>query len=163
MYYKMLKLSTLLSIILGTTRLQAQESFVTTGGEATGSGGAVSYSAGQIAYQTCMGSNGSVEEGVQQPYEIAVLTGIEDAKGINLKVVAYPNPTADNLILEIKDSEFSTFSVQLFDMNGNFIQNIKHTGKQTRIVMNHLAPSSYFLKVFQEEHELKTFKIIKTK
>jgi hypothetical protein len=39
------------------------------GGEATGSGGSVSYSVGQVVYTTNTGINGSVAQGVQQPYE----------------------------------------------------------------------------------------------
>jgi hypothetical protein len=34
-------------------------------------------------------------------YEISVVTGIDEAKGINLSVTAYPNPTTDYLTLEV--------------------------------------------------------------
>jgi TRAP-type uncharacterized transport system substrate-binding protein len=40
---------------------QAQENANTSGGVATGSGGTVAYSIGQVAYTTNTGSNGSVE------------------------------------------------------------------------------------------------------
>ena len=49
---------------------QAQESVNSTGGNATGSGGTVSYTIGQVGYTTNTGSNGSVAQGVQQAYEI---------------------------------------------------------------------------------------------
>lgn len=51
--------------------MQAQETTLTAGGEATGSGGSVSYSIGQLFYMTKTGTTGSVSEGVQQPIEIA--------------------------------------------------------------------------------------------
>ena len=67
MRLKRLKICAVLLLGLGLTGLQAQESVNATGGDASGSGGSVSYSVGQITYQTHTGINGSVAEGVQQP------------------------------------------------------------------------------------------------
>jgi hypothetical protein len=47
----------------------SQESLSTSGGEANGTGGTVSYSIGQVFYSTYSGSNGTLSEGVQQPFE----------------------------------------------------------------------------------------------
>lgn len=150
-----------LSLLFGTEIL-AQESVNATGSNASGNGGSVSYSVGQVAYQTHTGTNGSVSEGVQQPYEISVLTGIEEAKGINLSVTAYPNPTTYYLTLEVKAFELSNLHFQLYDMNGKLLQSEKITSNQTSIVMSNLVPASYFVKVSQGNKEVKTFKIIKT-
>ncbi|MBN2697569.1 MAG: T9SS type A sorting domain-containing protein [Bacteroidales bacterium] len=161
MRYRRLKLIAILLSGLGLTGLQAQETVNTTGGNATGSGGSVSYSVGQVTYQTHTGTNGSVAEGVQQPYEISVVTAIEEAKGINLTISAYPNPATDYLTLEVKDFELSNFTFQLYDMQGKLLQNKKITGNQTSIVMSNMLPASYFLKVIKEKKEVKIFKIIK--
>lgn len=67
---KKLKLSALLLLGLGLTGLQAQESVNATGGNASGSGGSASYSVGQVVYTTNTGTNGTVAQGVQQPFEI---------------------------------------------------------------------------------------------
>ncbi len=172
-----LKLGAVLLLGLGLTSLQAQESINASGGEATGSGGSVSYSVGQVVYQTHTGTNGSVAEGVQQPYEISVVTAIEEAKDINLSVTAYPNPTTDYLTLEVQEFELSNLHFQLYDMQGKLLQNEKITGNQTSIVMSNLAPATYFVKVVQGNKDVyhvksnevgtkqfnvvKTFKIIK--
>ena len=161
MRQKRLKLSTVLLLGLGLTGLQAQESVNATGGNALGDGGSVSYSVGQVVYTTNTGTNGSVAQGVQQPYEISVVTAIEDAKGINLSVSAYPNPTTDYLTLSIGEFDISNVSYQLYDMNGKLLQNEKITGNQTSIVMSNLVPATYFVKVIQGSKEVKTFKIIK--
>jgi hypothetical protein len=58
----------------------AQETATGTGGDATGTGGTSSYSVGQILYTTNTGTNGSINQGVQQPYEISIVTEIEEAK-----------------------------------------------------------------------------------
>src|SRR5574344_601108 len=161
MRHKRLKLSAVLLLGLGLTRLQAQESVNATGTNASGSGGSVSYSVGQVVYTTNTGASGSVAQGVQQPYEISVATGIEEAKGINLSVTAYTNPTTDYLKLSLAEFEISNLSYQLYDMNGKLLQNAKITGNQTSIAMSNLVPATYFVKVLQESKVVKTFKIIK--
>jgi len=161
MRHKKLKLSAVLLLGLGLTGLQAQESVNATGGDALGSGGSASYSVGQVVYTTNTGTSGSVAQGVQQPYEISVVTAIEEAKGINLSVTAYPNPTTDYLTLLIDELEISNLSYQLYDMNGKLLQSQKITGNQTSIVMSNLVPATYFLKVTDNQKEVKTFKIIK--
>ena len=161
MKHKRLKLIALLLLGLGLTGLQAQESVNATGGDALGSGGSASYSVGQVVYTTHTGTSGSVAEGVQQLYEISVVTGLEEAQSINLSVTAYPNPTTDYLTLHIDEFEISNLSFQLYDMNGKLLQNEKITGNQTSIVMSNLVPATYFVKVIQGNKEVKTFKIIK--
>jgi len=105
-----------------------------------------------------------VAQGVQQPFEISVVTAIEEAKGINLSVTAYPNPTTDFLQLKVDASttlSIQSMSYQLYDMNGKLLQSEKITGNQTSIVMSNLVPANYFVKVIQANKEVKTFKIIK--
>lgn len=150
MRHKRLKLSTVLLLGLGLTGVQAQTSVNATGGDASGGGGSVSYSVGQVVYTTHTGTSGSVAEGVQQPYEISVVTGLEEAQSINLSVTAYPNPTTDYLTLRIDEFEISNLSFQLYDMNGKLLQNEKITGNQTSIVMSNLLPATYFVKVIGE-------------
>ena len=161
MRHKRLKLSAVLLLGLGLTGLQAQTSVNATDGDVSGSGGSVSYSVGQVVYTTHTGTSGSVAEGVQQPYEISVVTGLEEAQSINLSVTAYPNPTTDYLTLRIDEFEISNLSFQLYDMNGKLLQNEKITGNQTSIVMSNLVPANYFVKVIAGNQLIKEFKIIK--
>jgi len=161
MRHKKLKLSIVLLLGLGLTGLQAQESVNATGSDASGSGGSVSYSVGQAAYQTHTATNGSVVQGVQQPYEISVVTGIEEAKGINLSVTVYPNPTTNYLQLRVESEKLKDLSYQLYDKNGKLLQNEKISGNQTSIDMSNLISATYFVKVNQGNKEVKIFKIIK--
>jgi len=150
--FNRVKLTAVLLLVLGLTGLQAQESFNASGGNVSGSGGSVSYSVGQVAYQTHTGTTGSVAGGVQQSY--VVVTGLEEAKGINLSVSAYPNPTTDYLTLEVQKFELSNLYFQLYDMNGKLLQNEKITGNQTNIVMSNLVPATYFVKIIQGNKEV---------
>ena len=161
---KCLGVATLLAFTFSLSVATAQEGINVTGANASGSGGSASYTVGQMVYQTHTGTNGSVAEGVQQPYEISVVVGIEETNGIQLSVSAYPNPVADHLTLEVNVSttlNIQTMSYQLYDMNGQLLQNEKITSKQTSIMMNHLVPATYFVKVLEGTKEIKIFKIIK--
>ena len=166
MRHKRLKLSAVLLLGLGLTGLQAQTSVNATGTNASGSGGTVSYSVGQVVYTTNTGASGSVAQGVQQPYEISVVTGIEQFNGVNLSVSAYPNPTTDNLTLSIDDDVHTRhalyeLSYQLYDLNGKLLQSQTIKESQTHIPMSNLVRATYFVKVVQGNKEVKTFKIIK--
>lgn len=161
---KRLKLGALLIFVCGVIGLQAQESVNATGSNALGSGGSASYSVGQVVYTTNTGTNGSVAQGVQQAYEISVVTGIKEAAGINLSVSAYPNPTTDFLTLNVDAPtilSIQSLSYQLYDMSGKLLQSQKITSHQTTIVMRQLVSATYFVKVLESNRNLKTFKIIK--
>ena len=163
MRHKKLKLSAVLLLGLGLTGLQAQESINATVGDASGSGGSASWSVGQIVYTMNTGTNGTVTQGIQQPYEISVVSAIEEVKGISLSVTAYPNPTTDFLQLKVESEKLKDLSYQLFDINGKLLQTKKLTGTETQIDISSYVPSTYFVRVIAESKSIKTFKIIKNK
>jgi len=171
-----LKLLTIAVLVLfGLSNLQAQEAIPATGGEASGSGGSASYTVGQVVYTTSVGTNGnSIAEGVQQPYEISVITSIPEAKGISLNISAYPNPTTNYLTVKVDAStllSIQSLQYQVFDINGKLLQTVKATGQETKIETNNLVNGNYFVKVYavgkndhtgiDNEKEIKVFKIIK--
>jgi hypothetical protein len=141
--------------------IQAQNAIPATGGNATGTGGKVSFTVGQMVYTTNTGTSGSIAQGVQQPYEISVITGIEEAKGINLIISVYPNPAIDILTLKVENYDNQNLSYLLFDMKGILLENKKVTGNQTSISMENRVSGTYFLKVLDDQKEIRTFKIIK--
>jgi hypothetical protein len=152
-------LISLVMFISGSVFTFAQQNTDAAGGNATGAGGSVSYSIGQIDYNYLSGSNGNLNQGIQQPYEIFT-NGIEDA-AIQLGISAYPNPSTNVLYLKIEKDELTNLSFQLFDMNGKQLLSKNIMDKTTEIQMEQYASSAYFLKVFQSNKELTTFKIIK--
>ena len=142
----------------------AQEVIPASGGNAEGTGGSVSYSVGQLFYRIYPGTNGSVAEGVQQPYEISLVTGIAEAEGIILTVSAFPIPAKDFLILRVENYDFEDLEYLLYDVSGRLLKEGKVTSSETTIYMTNLVPAVYFLKVLQTTPsylEVKTFRIIK--
>jgi len=162
MRHRRLQLSAILLLGLGLTGLHAQTSVNATGSNASGSGGSASYSVGQVVYTTNTGTSGSVAQGVQQAYEISVVTGLDEAKGISLSVTAYPNPTTDYLTLDVKDVEFSNLHFQLYDMQGKLLSNEQVNAEQTQINMYGLPSATYFIHVVnQENKKVQSFKVVK--
>jgi hypothetical protein len=147
--------------VLGGISLLAQQSVSSAGGNATETGGSVSYSIGQVVYTTITGINGTVSQGVQQPYEISVITAIRNTGEIILECLVFPNPTRGEVKLVIKTKDFDNLRFQLYDLNGTRIQDKKIDSEETEILMESLLPSTYFLKVLSGNKEIKTFKIIK--
>ena len=147
-------------LLFGAANLRAQQGTNASGGNATGSGGSASFTVGQIDYITATGSGGAVTQGVQQPYEILITTGIE-TKGIDLTASVYPNPATDFVLLKIENSNSANFTFQLYTIQGKILLNKKVESNETSISMADLADAIYFIKVFNNNKEVKTFKIIK--
>lgn len=156
-----LKLSVLLFFCIGLFSLHAQEGLPTAGGNASGSGGTVSFSVGQINYTTSTSTSGSVAAGVQQPYEISIIIGIEQTNEVDLYYSVYPNPAIDEITLKVEKGDLSNMSYQLYDINGKLLENKILTERETTIVMKNLLPATYFLRVSLNDNEMKLFKIIK--
>ena len=97
---------------------------------------------------------------MQQPYEISIVLGIED-NSINLELTAYPNPTTNYLTLNVGKAELSTLNFQLYDISGKLIESGKIISSSETIAMGNLSNATYFLKVTNNNKEVKTFKIIK--
>jgi len=132
-----------------------------TGGTATGSGGTVTYTVGQVAYSTLTGSSGSVAQGVQQPWEISVVTAIEKTEGITLGMKVYPNPADDILTLTIDPFEDKDLKYMLYDMNGLLLQEKKIEDSLTEIPLLNYSSTMYLLRIVNNRQEIKVFKVVK--
>lgn len=146
---------------LSLTGLEAQVALSTSGGNAFGIGGSVSYSIGQMVYTTNKSERGSLSSGVQQAYEISIETELKKAKGITLQCTISPNPTTDFVMLRVEDFQMGKLTYQLYDMNGKLLESKFVESIQTSILMNQRPSATYFLKVTQKEVIVKAFRIIK--
>jgi hypothetical protein len=146
--------------LLSVSLAQAQESSNASGGDAIGSGGTIAYSVGQIVYTSNTGVTGTVNQGVQQAYEIFTV-GIKETE-LNISLSVFPNPIVDNLTLQISVYNNEKLSYQLFDMQGKLLKNGQVTEQQTQISTASLPPATYLIHVVnQENKKVQSFKIIK--
>jgi len=145
-------------MLLHAWNLHAQDAVLSSGGEATGSGGSVSFSVGQTAYQTQTGQGISVAEGVQQPFETSANSILA---ALPVKLSAYPNPTQDQLILEIEQAQGKGLRYQLLDARGRLLTQASIQSSQTVIDLQQHASGTYFLKVSLPSGESSSFSILK--
>jgi len=97
---------------------------------------------------------------VQHVYEIFTV-GIEGTT-LDISLTAFPNPTTDNLTLQISDFNNEKLAYQLFDIQGKLLSNGQVTAEQTQINTSRLPPAAYFINVVnQENKKVQSFKIIK--
>lgn len=158
---KSFKKLVLFFLVLPSLSLHAQQAIGNAGGNATGTGGTVAYSVGQVLYTTNnSSSNESVAQGVQQRYQIKTLLGDENFD-IILQMAVYPNPTQNNLTLEVQHDNRNNMQYQLLDLTGRLLLSNNIDAKATPIEMTRYAGATYLLKVMQNNKVLKTFKIIK--
>jgi hypothetical protein len=165
---KKIKFIAILLFIIGITGLKAQTTISASGGNAVSNEGSVSYSIGQVVYSTISGANVTVSQGVQQPYEISAVTGIDPDKMFSLVCSTYPNPTSDNLTLKIEGERNVQYMASLYDINGKLLFNQKIEATESTIPMKMCSPATYFLRITSATHnntsssvEIKSFKIIK--
>jgi hypothetical protein len=139
----------------------AQETVPAAGGSATGTGGSVTYTVGQVADSVLTGTNGFIVQGVQQPYEISTVTAIEGTEDITLGYSVYPNPTEGMIRLVIKSFNDGDFRFQLYNLSGIVLQEAKITDEETEISMENHTSAVYFLRIIRDNREVKVFKIVK--
>ena len=151
----------LLFLGIATTSLYAQEAVPATGGEASGTGGTVSYTVGQVLYNTNSGTSNSEAQGVQQPYEISIVVGIEAQQCIRLSCQVYPNPSTNYLVLEVENYDLKDLHYQLLDVSGKLLKSKRIESTTSTISMKSYVPSVYLLQVISESTIIQTFKIIK--
>ena len=89
------------------------------------------------------------------------MVGADDLRGIELSALVYPNPTAANVQLDIKEQSLEDLSFELFDTEGRLLIQEKITSTSTIIHLENLASAAYFLKIKNSKTILKTFSIVK--
>ena len=93
-----MKSITLVFAFIVINNLSAQQSVNTGGGNTTNSSGSVSFSIGQLVFNTQITTGGSIRQGVQQAFEILNVSGIDQIK-LTYNVNIYPIPASDFLTL----------------------------------------------------------------
>lgn len=135
-----------------------QRNTVSAGGDAEGANGSVSYSVGQAFYISAEGENGNINPGLQQPFEVGVITGIEHT---DIRAVVFPNPTAGQIQLQFDSDSYTHYKAELMDGAGRLIS-AKDELKPNNNFSFEMAPNGiYTLTVYRDEKLIKSFRIVK--
>lgn len=147
-------------MVLLTVNAFSQDGTVSSGGDTKSESGSVSYSIGQVSYETQSG-DGDVQPGLQQTYRI-VISSIKEGES-NISIELYPNPTTDNVVLKIDESDFSGLEYSLVNLLGITVFNNSINSTETNIDTSDLTASSYILNVLKEGKIIQSFNLIKSK
>lgn len=126
----------------------------------TGSAASLSWTLGEVATDTYIGSSNQLTQGFQQP-EIRFSTVEDNAPEIVLSL--YPNPTNSLVNLEAS-SVHENLQITVQDMTGKLIYTGYYIpGEVHKIDLSECADGLYLLKVSDSENTiLKTYKIQKS-
>lgn len=138
----------------------AQSGVHTSGGNASGTGGSVSYSVGQVFYSSQSGSNGALIQGVQQPFEL-VVTEVKGAISSLVKCEAFPNPAVKDLKIRISGEMPENASWKILDLKGVTVLVGIINQSETIVSLAALPMAAYTLQISSEKKEIQTFKVIK--
>jgi hypothetical protein len=155
---KKTSLFSIVALLASNVFVFGQSNTVSSGGNASSSSGSVSYSIGQVVYTSAEGDNGSINQGVQQPYSVDVVTGIEHPE-IDLSV--FPNPTQGQISLNIALDRTELFSCSLFDAAGRLVFAQDKLYPSTTISLETFAVGTYTLSVSKEKEVVKSFRVVR--
>lgn len=150
---------TIIFCITNTFVIQGQNSINSSGTDLSGSGGKISFSVGQVCYNTTSGSSGAVTQGIQQPYVISVVTESKNMTDITCSV--FPNPVSTYLQIEISNCSSNNLNYILYDYAGNLLKFGKIENSIIRLEMDSYNISGFLLKINDNDNTIKAFKIIK--
>ena len=149
----------MLLVMLFQSNLFSQQNTTSTGGEASGIGGTVNYSVGQIDFSAQSGTNGNLNQGVQQPLEFFNL-GFE-GETINFNVQLFPNPTVAHLHVNLTEIPLEGLSYVLSDFNGKIIETRAIDAENLIINLAEQSRATYILNFIRKGKVEGTYQIIK--
>jgi hypothetical protein len=136
----------------------AQERPVASGGEASGTGGTVSYTIGLPDYLTYSANNGTLSQGLQQAYELLSLNVAEWNK--DFKVAIYPNPVIDYLVIEIPETD-PELSYHIISSEGKVVKNGRLSDIKTTVDLNAFVSEGYFIEIRKNNLPVRQYQFIK--
>lgn len=151
----------LILLLIVLQPINCQIAIATSGANATSNYGSVSYTIGQVVFNTYSGIDGSIAQGVQQPYEISVVTGVSEQSALKLNCSVYPNPTNDKVVLRIENYFDNNMEYEIYNSEAFLVKKDKIINSETKIDMLELIPAVYILKIIENDLPVVNFKIIK--
>jgi hypothetical protein len=149
----------ILQITLSVINIKAQQLVTSAGGSYSSPTLSVTYSVGEIVTETFSGTTIKLTQGFHQPsYTISTKNEILP---VGSSIMAFPNPTKDLIKLTVTDPQNKNFSYKVIDAKGQVIMENKVKQAISELPFSSLSPSVYFLKIYENKKEVKTFKIVK--
>jgi hypothetical protein len=161
-YYRNIVFYILIFSIIFNSELSAQSSFISLGSSTSNQQGNLSFSVGQPSYVNIKANGGSMEFGVQQPYQYIAITAVANAEQfIDLQI--FPNPTHETLSIKNLKNLIIDGNVvaQVITQAGQVLVEEKIKNDQLRIDVRNYTQGTYLLNIVKKGQLLKSYKFIK--
>lgn len=139
----------------------AQSDFTVAGGDATGDSGYLSYSIGQVSFESYSSNEGNISLGVQQSH-IKTLTLGNSAEESHFGVSLYPNPARNDFQIKWLHDMPLDVEAELYDVFGRKLKSFKIKSDDERFAIASWPPGIYFIRIFQNQTFIKSIKLIKS-
>lgn len=149
----------ILIFFLVGSMVSAQEVVSSNGDSKSAAGVEVSWTLGEAAIETLIGSSNTLTQGFHQTK--LTVTAVGDILFPGLEIKVYPNPTPE--IITIQFSEYiENAQYYLFDLTGKLLENKLINSADTEINMKRFASGQYILKLTDmSKQPIQTFQIVK--
>lgn len=148
-------------ILITSTLVMGQQGTIPAGGDQKSVDGEISFSIGQLMNSSMSAPTGSVYEGLQQPFEIIWTSLSPWGKELGIKILAFPNPTADQLNLVFDASPPPGCLAIFTDAAGRTVLHQQIDQLENRLNMYALPAGTYFLNILTDQTHLSSLTIIK--
>lgn len=148
----------LLLLLFAANSALAQQISVAAGGDAASAAGSVAFTVGQVVYETRFGTVAASNEGVQQPYDVAIVTDVDAIE--EAQADAFPNPVSNFFRIVLDTSVPQPISFRVVGSSGQIIYAGQTQGPETVVNTQHWASGRYLLQL--ATNIPKTINLIKT-
>ena len=145
--------------VLLTSNLLSQQVIATQGNSSSNSTATLDYTIGEVVIMTGTDNQNHITQGFHQPiFEITTIDNTEICCEVNI----YPNPTIDQLNIQVKEiDQFSRFDI--FDVNGKLLNTRLIDQNNMQLSFYKYATGVYFISFISTGNQLiRTFKVQKS-
>lgn len=143
-----------------------QESIVSGGGVGCSTEGSFSFTVGSMFFTTITGSTATLQQGIQMPLEVTLLSRIDEKKAdVQLNLSIYPNPVHETLVIRIQplsSENANKLYYKLFNINGVLLQSEIITKTETPINLTNYGGVTFILSIQLGKTIVREYKILKT-
>lgn len=147
-------------LLLAPFSMSGQVSVNSSGGEAIGSNGSVSFSVGQVDYINFSSAQNMMSEGVQQPIELYTVKIEELQEKVYLTL--YPNPTTQNLWLQFDGAVHNRKKIEVYSISGQKVKSLEIDESKPQLDVSDLANGTYIIRVYAHGTVLFTKRFVKS-
>ena len=120
----------------------------------------LSWTIGEIAIETYVADDIILTQGFNQAN--IVITTVTEELFTDFKITICPNPVKDIFTVNAETDHMQQLKAELYDLAGTKLLSEQIMPGNTQINAERLPASTYILKIYDNHHVIKSFKVIKT-